>query len=145
MKLPITTYCAVIMIVKRNDVRRPRITRGGLRVSFSDVPEEVREPPEDVTNHSLHYLSTISRQRFRRELEGCASTSVKETSSSTLILIAVIVFGLSMAAMAACLPLLMVITLAHVFRSHDDAVDTSISIGTLDLDSRQHATALKES
>jgi len=43
MKLPITTYCAVIMIVKRNDVRRPRITRGGLRVSFSDVPEEVRE------------------------------------------------------------------------------------------------------
>jgi len=33
----------VIMIVKRNDVRRPRITRGGLRVSFSDVPEEVRE------------------------------------------------------------------------------------------------------
>jgi len=50
-----------------------------------------------------------------------------------------------MAAMAACLPLLMVITLAHVFRSHDDAVDASISIGTQDLDSRQHATALKES
>ena len=77
-----------------------------------------------------------------------ASTSLlKDTPSLTLILIAIIVIGLTMAAAVLCLPLLMGITLVHhVNRSRDDAIDSSIiSIReTQDLD-LLNATALEES
>jgi hypothetical protein len=65
-----------------------------------------------------------------------------------LILIAVIItIGVTMFALAACLPLLMGITLVHAFRSHDDAVDSSIIFtqnttqNTEDLDPHQNTTA----
>lgn len=82
-------------------------------------------------------------------MEGCASTSFEDTSSLMLILIAVIIIGLTIFALVACLPLLMGITLVHIFRSHDDAVDSSIIFtktkDTQDLDPHQHITTLKGS
>lgn len=39
---------------------------------------------------------------------------------------AVIVVGVTMVAAALCLPLLMGITLVHIFISHDDTIDSSI-------------------
>lgn len=72
-------------------------------------------------------------------MEKCSSDSVKDTSSLSLLLIAAAVIGLTTVAVAACLPLLMGITLVHVFRSHNDAVDSSI-ITEVD-DSHQHANA----
>lgn len=39
---------------------------------------------------------------------------------------AVIVVGVTMVAAALCLPLLMGITLVHIFRSRDDTIDSSI-------------------
>ncbi len=51
-----------------------------------------------------------------------------------------------MVAIAACLPLLMGITLVHLFHSHDDAVDSSIIFikGTQVDYSHEHASALLE-
>ncbi len=79
-------------------------------------------------------------------MEKCSAASVKDTSSSTLLLIAAVI-GLAMVAVAACLPLLMGITVVHFFRSHDDAVDSSIIFirGTQVDNSHQHAPALLES
>jgi len=114
------------------------------RVSFSDVPDEVREFVDRYPTNFFYNECDVTR--FRREIEKCSSGLVRDTSSLTLLLLALIVIGMSMIAIAACLPLLMGITLVHLFRSHYDAVDSSIiSIRGTQVDySHEHATAFLE-